>query len=112
MTDRVRRTALYVLLTGGALIMVFPFLWTIMTSITPGATLTTTPQLIPDNPSLSPYVELFDRVPFGRIIVNSLDRRDRGHAAAARDERDSPRTSSRGCPSAAAARCSPSTSRR
>lgn len=72
MTDRVRRTALYVLLTGGALLMVFPFVWTIVTSITPGATLTTTPQLIPDNPSLSPYVELFDRVPFGRIIVNSL----------------------------------------
>jgi len=66
------RTLLYVVLIVGALIMVFPFLWTIVTSITPGATLTTTPKLIPDNPSLSPYFELFSRVPFGRVIVNSL----------------------------------------
>lgn len=43
-----------------------------MTSITPGATLTTTPRLIPESPSLSPYFELFDRVPFGQVIVNSL----------------------------------------
>ncbi|MCR2825198.1 carbohydrate ABC transporter permease [Microbacterium sp. zg.Y909] len=72
MTDRLRRTALYVVLTVGALIMIFPFVWTIGTSITPGATLTTTPQLVPDNPSISPYLELFSRVPFGRIVINSL----------------------------------------
>ncbi|MBN9170359.1 MAG: carbohydrate ABC transporter permease, partial [Microbacterium sp.] len=68
----VGRVLLYVLLAVGALIMVFPFIWTIVTSITPGATLTTTPRLIPENPSLSPYLELFSRVPFGRVIVNSL----------------------------------------
>ena len=67
-----RRSLLYVVLIVGALIMVFPFVWTIVTSITPGATLTTTPKLIPDNPSLAPYLELFDRVPFGQVIVNSL----------------------------------------
>ncbi|WP_417564062.1 carbohydrate ABC transporter permease [Microbacterium sp.] len=67
-----RRTLLYVVLVVGALIMVFPFIWTVVTSITPGATLTTTPKLIPDNPSLSPYLELFSQVPFGRVIVNSL----------------------------------------
>ncbi|MBN9181714.1 MAG: carbohydrate ABC transporter permease [Microbacterium sp.] len=68
----VGRVLLYVLLAVGALIMVFPFIWTIVTSITPGATLTTTPRLIPENPSLSPYLELFSRVPFGRVILNSL----------------------------------------
>lgn len=68
----VRRSLLYAVLIVGALIMVFPFVWTIVTSITPGATLTTTPKLIPDNPSLAPYLELFDRVPFGQVIVNSL----------------------------------------
>jgi multiple sugar transport system permease protein len=68
----VRRGLLYAVLIVGALIMVFPFVWTIVTSITPGATLTTTPKLIPDNPSLVPYLELFDRVPFGQVIVNSL----------------------------------------
>lgn len=72
MTEAVRRTALYAALVIGAVIMIFPFVWTVVTSITPGATLTTTPKLIPDNPSFSPYIELFDRVPFGQVIVNSL----------------------------------------
>lgn len=66
------RVLLYVLLVVGALIMIFPFIWTVVTSITPGATLTTTPRLIPENPSLSPYAELFERVPFGQVVLNSL----------------------------------------
>lgn len=77
MSDTIRRRAvgkalLYVALTVGGLIMLFPFAWTVVTSITPGATLTTTPKLIPDNPSLAPYAELFSRVPFGQVIANSL----------------------------------------
>jgi multiple sugar transport system permease protein len=66
------RIALYVILIVGALIMVFPFVWTVVTSITPGASLTTTPKLIPANPSLSPYLNLFSNVPFAQVIVNSL----------------------------------------
>ncbi len=72
MTKPLRTTLLYVVLIVGALIMVFPFVWTVVTSLTPGATLTTTPKLIPDEPSLAPYVELFERVPFARVIANSL----------------------------------------
>ncbi len=52
--------------------MILPFVWTVVTSITPGASLTVAPQLIPENPSFSPYVELFTRVPFARVILNSL----------------------------------------
>jgi multiple sugar transport system permease protein len=66
------RASLYAVLTVGALIMVFPFIWTLVTSISPGASLTTTPKLIPDNPSLAPYAELFQRVPFGQVILNSV----------------------------------------
>jgi multiple sugar transport system permease protein len=69
---RPARVLLYALLVVGAVIMIFPFIWTIVTSITPGATLTTTPRLIPENPSLSPYAELFERVPFGQVVLNSL----------------------------------------
>jgi multiple sugar transport system permease protein len=77
MTETARRSAitktlLYIVLIVGALIMVFPFVWTVVTSLTPGATLTTTPKLIPDNPSLAPYVELFSRVPFAQVILNSI----------------------------------------
>ncbi|WP_025156413.1 carbohydrate ABC transporter permease [Leifsonia aquatica] len=66
------RVLLYLALIVGALIMIFPFVWTVVTSISPGASLTTTPKLIPDNPSLAPYAQLFERVPFGQVIVNSL----------------------------------------
>lgn len=66
------RALLYIVLIVTGLVMLFPFVWTVVTSITPGATLTMTPRLIPDDPSLAPYAELFDRVPFGQAIVNSL----------------------------------------
>lgn len=68
----VSKTLLYIALVVGGLIMLFPFIWTVVTSITPGATLTSTPKLIPDNPSLAPYAELFNRVPFAQVIANSL----------------------------------------
>ncbi|NEN07257.1 carbohydrate ABC transporter permease [Diaminobutyricibacter tongyongensis] len=71
MRNRIGRISLYVVITVGALIMVFPFVWTVITSVSPGASLTTTPQL-PEHPSLSPYAELFQRVPFGQVIVNSI----------------------------------------
>lgn len=70
-----RRPATVLLLTGltlGALVMFFPFLWTFTTSISSGAGLTATPQLIPQNPSFSAYLELFERTPFARVIGNSL----------------------------------------
>lgn len=68
----VGKTLLYVALIVGGLVMLFPFVWTVVTSITPGGTLTSTPKLIPDNPSLAPYAELFSRVPFAQVIANSL----------------------------------------
>ena len=58
--------------------MFFPFLWTIITSITPGAGLTATPALIPTNPSLDAYARLFTERPFGRVIAQQ-PRRSRRH---------------------------------
>lgn len=72
MRSTLSRTLLYTSLIVGALAMLFPFVWTVITSITPGASLTVTPQLIPRNPSLEPYLQLFERVPFARAIWNSL----------------------------------------
>ena len=56
----------------GAIVMFFPFVWTIVTSITPGAGLTLTPSLIPSDPSLDAYARLFAERPFLRTILNSL----------------------------------------
>lgn len=63
---------LHVVIIVGAVAMFFPFLWTIITSITPGATLTNAPALIPANPSLEPYLRLFSERPFVQVVGNSL----------------------------------------
>lgn len=63
---------LHLVVILGAIAMFFPFLWTIVTSLTPGAGLTLTPALIPSDPSLEAYWRLFGERPFGRIILNSL----------------------------------------
>lgn len=63
---------LHVVMIIGALIMFFPFLWTIITSISPGAGLTLAPALFPEHPSLAAYQQLFSERPFGQVILNSL----------------------------------------
>jgi multiple sugar transport system permease protein len=67
-----RLIVLNVLVLVGAAVMVFPFVWAFVTSISPGAGLSATPQLIPENPSLSAYAELLQRLPFVQIVLNSL----------------------------------------
>jgi multiple sugar transport system permease protein len=56
----------------GAVVMLFPFLWTVITSITPQGNLSGGPSLIVKNPTLAAYAELFDSIPVGRIVVNSF----------------------------------------
>lgn len=63
---------LHVVIILGALAMFFPFLWTIVTSISPGMGLTVTPTLIPVHPSLEAYLRLFAERPFARVILNSF----------------------------------------
>lgn len=63
---------LHLIVVVGAALMFFPFLWTIITSITPGAGLSVTPALIPENPTLDAYRQLFAERPFARVILNSL----------------------------------------
>jgi multiple sugar transport system permease protein len=63
---------LHAVIIVGAIAMFFPFLWTIVTSLTPGAGLTLTPSLVPENASLEAYWRLFAERPFGRIILNSV----------------------------------------
>jgi multiple sugar transport system permease protein len=52
--------------------MFFPFLWTLITSISPGAGLSATPKLFPDNPSWGAYELLFSQTKFPRAVANSL----------------------------------------
>jgi multiple sugar transport system permease protein len=67
-----RRALVIIVLTVGALAMIFPFVWTVITSITAGTNVLSTPRLIPQHPGLDGYRALFADLPFWRIAVNSL----------------------------------------
>jgi multiple sugar transport system permease protein len=72
MREKLRAGSLLGVLIVGAFIMFFPFLWTLSTSLSPGAGLDATPNLVPDDPSFAAYQKLFAETPFARVIANSL----------------------------------------
>src|SRR5690625_2436765 len=72
MHKKLGRVGLTTLVVLGAAAMFFPFLWTVITSISPGTGLSSTPSLIPGDPSLEAYSELFKNTPFARVILNSI----------------------------------------
>jgi multiple sugar transport system permease protein len=67
-----RRFWLYAAVVAGAAVMLFPFLWTVITSITPDGSLADGPKLIVHNPTVDAYRTLLDAMPIWRILVNSL----------------------------------------
>jgi len=71
-SGRVGRVILIMAVSLGAVMMFFPFLWTVITSFSSGLGLSAKPSLIPQQPSLDAYRILFLDLPFARIIANSL----------------------------------------
>jgi multiple sugar transport system permease protein len=67
-----RKILLHVVIVLGALVMFFPFYWTLVTSLSPGSGLSSTPELVPAEPGLDAYFQLFQQVPFARAVGNSL----------------------------------------
>ena len=56
-----------------ALTMVFPFAWSLSTSLqTTETLLQVPPQLVPESPTLDAYREVMDVTPFARMVVNSV----------------------------------------
>lgn len=67
------RSAIYVLLAGGAVVMIIPLLWMFSASFKPLAeVLQTPPTWFPQAPSLRNYVEVFSKFPFARYFINSV----------------------------------------
>jgi len=77
-TTRTRRPrergglVLHVGVALGAAVMLFPFLWTVVTSITTDGNLAGGPTLLVEDPTLQAYSTLFDTLPMWRIAANSL----------------------------------------
>lgn len=67
-----RSVLLHVVMVIGALAMFFPFYWTVVTSLSPGTGLGSTPSLVPADPGFDAYRQLFSDLPFARIVGNSL----------------------------------------
>ncbi len=70
--SRARRVLLYLVLVGVGVMMVAPFLWMLLTSVTPRAELYRYPPGLPSHFELGSYREVFERLPFGIFTINSL----------------------------------------
>jgi multiple sugar transport system permease protein len=66
------QVGLYLLVGVAATVMLFPFLWTVITSITADGNLAGGPTLIVKDPTLSAYRTLLATLPMWRIALNSL----------------------------------------
>ncbi len=65
--------AIYVLLTIGATLMVFPFLWMILTSLkTQAESISVPPALLPDAPRFVTYLEVWRQIPLVRYFINTV----------------------------------------
>jgi putative chitobiose transport system permease protein len=64
----------YVVLTGLAVITVFPFLWMLLTSLKgPSDAITSVPpQFLPNDPTLANYQKVLDALPILRFFTNSV----------------------------------------
>lgn len=68
-----RQSAVYFILSLGALVMIFPLVWTVSTSLkTPDKVTLRTIELIPDPVAFENYVEIFNEQPIARYTVNTL----------------------------------------
>lgn len=68
------RGLLYLVLIGVGITMLLPLLWMISTSLKqPGEVFLLPPKWIPNPPQWSNYAKLFEVLPFGRFLFNSLE---------------------------------------
>ena len=65
------RVALYLILLIGGLMMVFPFVWMVVSSLKSASEIYSL-SLVPPNPSLANYREVLNETPFIRWFANSL----------------------------------------
>ncbi len=65
--------AVHLVLIVGAVLMVFPFIWQLLTSFkTLGDSIQVPPSLLPDPWVFTNYAEVFESMPFGQMFANSV----------------------------------------
>ena len=69
----VKKISLYIFLTLGAFVMIFPFLWMIMGAFkSPAEIIMFPPKLLPSHWSFINFSKAFKMAPFGRYFLNSV----------------------------------------
>lgn len=72
-SERIQKLIVYAILIAGALIVLFPFLWTFSTSLkTPDQVYQIPPKLIPQPAAPENYDRVLNERPFGRWMLNSF----------------------------------------
>ena len=72
-TERIQKLMVYAILIAGAVIVLFPFLWTFSTSLkTPDQVYQIPPKLIPEPAAPENYNRVLNERPFGRWMLNSF----------------------------------------
>jgi multiple sugar transport system permease protein len=67
-----RRIGWYLLFGVGALLMLFPFLWSVISSFAPPGSVLDKPRLVPHQTTLEGYRQVLSAIPFWRMLANSL----------------------------------------
>ncbi len=68
-----KSVAIYLLVMLGSVVMVFPFLWMILSALKTASEVASTPPTFwPMAPTLQNFVGVFETVPFAQYLVNSL----------------------------------------
>lgn len=69
----IERGLLYAVIIAGAAVMLLPFVWMVSTSLKPQPEIFRYPgELLPRAPTLAAYIDVWDRIPFGRFFFNSV----------------------------------------
>lgn len=72
-SERIQKLIVYAILIAGAVIVLFPFLWTFSTSLkTPDQVYQIPPKLIPEPAAPENYDRVLNERPFGRWMLNSF----------------------------------------
>ncbi len=66
-----KKAIFYLLLVFGALMFLYPFLWMITATLVPESDISSF-SIIPSTISFNSYTQMFDKIPIGRALLNSI----------------------------------------
>ncbi len=66
-----KKAIFYLLLVFGALMFLYPFLWMITATLVPESEISNF-SIIPSTITLNSYTQMFDKIPIGRALLNSI----------------------------------------